>query len=591
MEIENCPVLLRTKTWQNLYGVRRGNFRAYRKFCKRRNKKIRKTLQVTFNRKFARDKFKSFYDNHELAAAMNEKQGLLAIESILLQAENHFCTFLESKSSASNVPKRLVKKQLRSSLKYVDCVLKHFHPFLSVRSKGEFGIYRSLVASSLFMERKLFKEAKEELVQVIAVLGKLMEVVTALEKAQMEELMESARQNLRYCKFQLKEFDRKEERDMAVIRDSNDVREMLEEVAKTAVVGMRSVSTFNKTLEIDDPQIIAVFGKEQVMRSGLVGLKSEVANEDLFWELANIYEDGCRLCHKKRTEAGNNQSLSNIWSNVESLFEFQKTLLLFRRNLRMFKNYDLRFEAGEAGLNWDRRPQESIKQLETLIVHNRILSDILTRFGLQCGFLPCFEKMLRGYKCMFICRFYNKSCCFKEGLSLAENQLAVLKEVEKSVAGGRPQLMDEIASYESTYGVGEHYSLIGLTDFLIGCLNRSVINLKVLSKQAKVGLFDEGQESMHKLNENLEELAIPSLNSNSKNINSLMDLVVENRESKAKDQMDFMKLPPIGTLIPNKPIFLDLVWNFIEYGEVPKQLAEEPKIAKKGLLGFFGLGK
>lgn len=587
MEIETCPVLIKTKTWQSLFGVRRGNFRAYRKFCKRRNKKIRKSLKIGFGKKFTKDKFKALYANVANPEQVTQEQGQSIVESILLMAEKNYVVYLESKNSASKVPKSYVKKKLTRALRYVNVIVDHFSAYLSPRSKGEFSIYRSIIASALHIEKKRFKEAKEELIQIIAVLGKLLEVVTVVEKAQLDELLENAKQNLRYCKFQLKEFDRAEEKDVAVIRNSEDVKELLDRVSKTTIIGMKTIQIFNNSIELDDEHIISTLNKEHLIKQNLIATFDEGTTEDLFWELANIYEEGVRVCHKKRADAGNNMSLSKIWSNVECLMVFQKNLMLLKRNAKMFQTYDKKFEGDENAANSDRRPQESIKQLETLLVHVRILNDTLVKFDINSVLFNSFERILRGFKCMFVCQFYNKSKCFKESLSLADSQITVLKELADIMKTNQLSLQQEIGEYDVRYNIGRDYSFAGVAEFVFGNFNRVTEKLYDLAKQAKVGLFDEGQESMYQLNENFEEMQMLRPENMSKNINCLMDLVLENRESKVKDQMNFMKLPPIGTLIPNKPIFLDLVWNFIDYRETPAALAEPQKTAKKGLFGFF----
>lgn len=598
MQIETCPVLIKTKTWQNLFGVRRGNFRAYRKFCKRRNKKIRKALKISFGRKFAKDKFKALYANPALAENLSQEQGLQLVESILLMAEKNYVYYLESKSNSANIPRRELKRKLRTALKFVDVVLTQLPGFITARAKGEFGIYRSFISAALFMERKKFREAKEELVQIIAVLGKLMEVVSAVERALMEELLENAKQNLRYCKFQLKEFDRAEEREMAVIRNSDDVKELLDKVAKTMLSGMRTIPVFNKTVEIDDEQILSVFNKEALLKQNLVLVVDESAREELFWELANIYEEGLRVCHKKKAEAGNNMSLANIWSTLECLISFQKNLILLKRNGRLFRNYDAKFESADspaAASLQERRPQESIKLLETLLVHVRSITEILAKFSIDSPLFNTLEKIYRAHKCLFVCQLYNKSRCFKECLSLAEHQIAVLKEVADGQRGASAALQKELQEVDNQYNIGAADALSQNATASLESISTIASRLKDLAKQAKVGLFDEGQESMHQLNENFEDLQLPKAGSTSKNINCMMDLVLENRESKVKDQMDFIKLPPLGVLIPNKPIFLDLVWNYVDYRAMPPSLLEkekekekkEEKPAKKG--GFFGL--
>jgi len=45
-------ILIGVKNWQNLFGVKRGNFKAYKRFTVRRSRKIRKKLGIVFGRKF-----------------------------------------------------------------------------------------------------------------------------------------------------------------------------------------------------------------------------------------------------------------------------------------------------------------------------------------------------------------------------------------------------------------------------------------------------------------------------------------------------------------------------------------------------------
>lgn len=68
------------------------------------------------------------------------------------------------------------------------------------------------------------------------------------------------------------------------------------------------------------------------------------------------------------------------------------------------------------------------------------------------------------------------------------------------------------------------------------------------------------------------------------NVNSLMDLVLQNQASIVDDQMDFVKIPPLSELIPTNPINFDLVGDFIDYEELDFEKIE-PKEEKQG--GFF----
>ena len=52
-------------------------------------------------------------------------------------------------------------------------------------------------------------------------------------------------------------------------------------------------------------------------------------------------------------------------------------------------------------------------------------------------------------------------------------------------------------------------------------------------------------------------------------------MVVEKREAKINERMDFIKIPPIGMLVPTKPINLDLFSNLIEYPKLNMKVEEK----------------
>ena len=53
-----------------------------------------------------------------------------------------------------------------------------------------------MVAATLFLEQKEFPRAKEEYLKLIAILKQLIDIAAAVEKAQLEELLDSAKQSL-----------------------------------------------------------------------------------------------------------------------------------------------------------------------------------------------------------------------------------------------------------------------------------------------------------------------------------------------------------------------------------------------------------
>ena len=60
--------------------------------------------------------------------------------------------------------------------------------------------------------------------------------------------------------------------------------------------------------------------------------------EDLFWEIVNNFEDGIKVCHKYKIDAGNNSALVKIWDRIEDYFMNHKTVYYFKKSLRIFFN-------------------------------------------------------------------------------------------------------------------------------------------------------------------------------------------------------------------------------------------------------------
>ena len=66
MEFElNVPlnVLSKIRNWQTLHGLKRGNFRSYRRFCIRKSNKLRSKHKMQFNnkRKFSKERFEKLF--------------------------------------------------------------------------------------------------------------------------------------------------------------------------------------------------------------------------------------------------------------------------------------------------------------------------------------------------------------------------------------------------------------------------------------------------------------------------------------------------------------------------------------------------
>lgn len=79
---------------------------------------------------------------------------------------------------------------------------------------------------------------------------------------------------------------------------------------------------------------------------------------------------------------------------------------------------------------------------------------------------------------------------------------------------------------------------------------------------------------MEKLRQELEGLNLQERFDQGENVNSLMDLVLENYPSTADELMDFIKIPPLSELIPTNPINFDIAGDFIDYQQLDYEQLE-----------------
>lgn len=364
----HSSILIKTKNWQNSYGVKRGNFKAYKKFTTRRSKKIRKLLGVTFGKKFDHKKYQANFLNPTHLKEFDSTRIQLLVESLLLVVEKNFIHYQESKDQTSQLKKAVVKKKLRKSLKEIRMLQNNYGSHLDQRMNLELKVYEAMIQVALNIERKNFKEAKENCLFLIAVLKELSELFSVMEKAQTEEMIQQAQIQLRYCKFQLKEFD--EEEAMPIL-GKEDIKLMLNQIEfdnQRQSTTKFKIPVFGKMMEIDDPKLIQILEKVKLLSKSYKTNEDRQSREDIFWEIQNDFEDGIQMCHQQKIDSVNNSSLAKIWDQVESYFMFHKTINLLMKSINIYQT--LLKKQGKA------KPQEYIKICENILGHFRSLIDL-----------------------------------------------------------------------------------------------------------------------------------------------------------------------------------------------------------------------
>lgn len=258
-----------------------------------------------------------------------------------LTPEKNYVVLLESKHSGGQIKKAMVKKKLRKARNFCLTLAKNFGKFLSEKDKLELDVLLNLIESAYFLEKRRFQEAKASLLHIIGRVAGLQKAANVIEKAHLQELIDNSKQSLRFCKFQLKEYDAGEEEIIFDIQDQREMERVLERRASKAN-SKRVLDILGEPIEIEDPLLVAALVKTQMLQRSLENNLGASGEEDLFWALMEGFDEGIRRAKKNKAEAGNNVALSAIWEKVENCLMLWKNQYLLRRHLKYLKAHELK---------------------------------------------------------------------------------------------------------------------------------------------------------------------------------------------------------------------------------------------------------
>ena len=119
----------------------------------------------------------------------------------------------------------------------------------------------------------------------------------------MQEIIDNSKQSLRFCKFQLKEYDAGEEELIFDIQDQREMERVLEKRARKSN-SKKMLDILGEEIEIEDAVIVGALVKTEMLQRSLENNLGTGGEEDLFWSLMEGYDEGIRKAKKNKAEAG-----------------------------------------------------------------------------------------------------------------------------------------------------------------------------------------------------------------------------------------------------------------------------------------------
>ena len=256
----------------------------------------------------------------------------------LICIEKNFVTHLESKKAGDNIKKHEVKKKLRKALKYTQKLRQNFGKYMTNKDQFELEVLENIISGTYHIEKRQFKEAKENLLEIIKIVSQLQKGVSLIEQTHLQEIIDGSKQKLRLCKFQLRELDEGEEELLIGVEDREEIQKILE--LQNQNIEKKTLKLLeNKTIDIEDKDLIKGLNKIELLRKSFENGRGFEGAEELFWELMEAFDESIKKAKKNINEAGNNLELSSIWGRVESLLRMQKQMYKLRRNIKVYASY------------------------------------------------------------------------------------------------------------------------------------------------------------------------------------------------------------------------------------------------------------
>ena len=495
----------------------------------------------------------------------------------------------------------MVKKKLRKAIFYCKILLEEYGQHFSTKDNIELKVLLNLIEGSYNLEKRNFKQAKENLLQTIRTVTQLQEGVSLIERAHLQELIDNSKQNLRFCKFQLKEFNAGEEEILVGIEDRQQMQDILRLRAEKN--DTKVLDVFGQKIDIEDKDLMKILDKIELLQKSYeasLGLQGE---EELLWELMTAFDEGIKKTKRNKSEAGTNVALSSIWERVESYLEMVKEQYMLRRHLGIFNVYQKKISGnkevfGEKEKKMDRRPQERARLIDNILECLRKVKELHTKLSAAPALFSLLENYLRGLKCINISRLFYRNEMYKEALSLHHQvNLLIKSSLENTKFWDNLEAdMNAFDGFFSQFSSAKENK----SSFLISkFFAEPKVKFETLSKDnyirsnmSKVALVNQQQRQMEALNlDFMEGMEFKKIYTKSAEINSLFDLVGQNRpredEKKTTERrgqqfhLDFVRVPPLNKLVAPKPIVLDMAYDFIDFPKKPTEKIREESPEKK----------
>eukprot|EP00002_Diphylleia_rotans_P040491 TRINITY_DN9605_c0_g1_i1.p1 TRINITY_DN9605_c0_g1~~TRINITY_DN9605_c0_g1_i1.p1 ORF type:complete len:608 (+),score=127.60 TRINITY_DN9605_c0_g1_i1:44-1867(+) len=546
------PILSLVKLNQYQHGLRHGDYRRYRQYCTRRLHRLFKSLHISHGRQR--------YIRYKMESHHVSKSDYLCVP--LVNAERAWSYAMQLKQGKPTPAQRrhLVRKLAKAS--HWSGMLEHL-----AQERGddqtnlEAQAYASWMRGNLYLEKKLYQEARMNYVKARAIYDNLSKIGDLKSQDRFKQKVTEIDPNIRYCSYQLDEehdvgsllaIQFKDDPSMLLLKEK--IEALAQNTAHLAATSLKEISWNGRVIPIRHDGVKDLLSQAEQLVGRLAGIQTADEKSALFDQVLLCYSDITRtikepagdVIQKGKASKGD---LDPSQKALLNYIQFQSTQITIERNQMLIDHMQDRQEG--------RKEKKVIYLYDTLIRNLGSLTEIpeVAESADQMQLISAKIEYAKAARCYSIAASYHSSGKAAEANGLYSRVLShcnsALMQLQGSPTPDSAQL----------------------------------VVIDQLSKKARSGVIQLRADSMVKQLEQEEKLkeSVSTMSLHPTESKRVVGLLSRLEDAYPLDEEPLLAIfPPSMQRIPCKPVFFDLANDEIDFPSLehrlPKpQAAAQPK--------------
>lgn len=589
-------VLSIVKNSQSQNGLKHSDYKRYRHYCTKRLRRIRKAVKMTHGR----GKFVARPLTEENITEIKDSR---ALHLCLYNAERAWAYAMSLRqefSTNKNANPRMkfqIRRKFLKALQWAKLLKGVTKKYTDDKSALEAEAYSEYMSGVYHFEIEQWETSLNSFLRCRTIYEELSKVADSLQKILYKEKIEQIEQSIRYCNHKLNKGKDSLDKFVEDKRLTNDptlstrIEGLLNTQREKNLSGHAEISYHGMKLPIKNEKTLITLQNLEEVQQVLSKLnKTEMVDEseesnklNTYIEIFSLYDELIRLANKEKEENKNVEATLQIYIKLANYFQSKKLESVIERNRILISNARNRFntDIGFDNVWYCKKniktktsfPQDIVKLYDNLLQIYKQYLDIENSNpdfkaikkieieetyyrALRCFYVACthfsYGKLLEGYSLL---SQFDNICQNAENISSKEN--LPLEQIN-------PQLYADILSHKE-----------------------KVSSLRV---RAHVNILNQRNKEEEGLKKQMNDMAIEGDKKKKITLLSMLKNQIITEDDKSTENLEDVPLidfPPSYSMLPGKPIFLDLGYSHLRYPSLKDRVKEEGKGVLGKVWGFF----